>query len=417
MSRFNTTRYSYLVIIVSFLLTTQGRADLGTVNVVIKDFKYGGKITKPHYKQFIAFLNKQLTDSGDINTISGPELDLILMKNNIQQDGCESIDCLSEIGRASKAPIIISGSLLGRRNKFFLDIFIIDATNYKVLTTEHLEGVYSKFIKEGSQSIGKMIQSIIDKKYPRADLEIISQPKQADVIIGGQIVGKTPVKLEIRRNIVYSIRLEKQDYESYTRSTGFQKRRNNVSVTLQQVKGILQISGFPYGSKVFIEGRLVGRLPQLSYKNNPGNYNLQAKKQGYKKYSRSVVIKPGITEDIQIRLRRKPKLPSMIASAVFPGSGQMIRGKPIKGLIFAATAVGIGYLSYLEHLSFERQHKTYQDNLKIYNTRLDLNEIDNDINRVWKSFDKMNNIEKQRNQMLYSLGAVWTINIFEILFD
>lgn len=417
MYRFSTIHSSILLFIVSFLLTSPARADLGTVNVVILDFKYGGKITKPLFKQFKASLNKQLTDSGDIYIISGPELDLILYNNNIQQDGCKSINCMSRIGKLSKAPIIVSGSLLGRKNKYFLDIFIIDATNSKVSLTEHKEGVFSKFVKDGSQSIVTIIKFLIDKEYPAAEIEIISEPEKADVIINDQLVGKTPVKLGIRQNIIYDLKVEKQRYKSYYRTTRFQKRRNNVSVTLDPLKGILQITGYPYGSKVFIEGYFKGRLPQLSYQNNPGDYNLQVKKPGYKKYSRSVVIEPGITQDIQIRLKRKPKLPSMISSSILPGTGQMIRGKPIKGLLFTAAVIGLGYLAYQEHLAFEQRKEIYQEHLDIYNNQLNLDQIDQDIERVWNSFDNMSNKENRRNQILYALGTVWTFNVFEIMLD
>lgn len=417
MYRLSTIRCSFLLFIISFILTSPARADFNIVNVVFMDFKYGGKITKQLFKKFKVSMNKQLTDSGDIYIISGQELELILLKNNIQKDKCKSINCMSKIGKLSNAPIIVSVSLLGRRNKYFLDIFIIDATNSKVLFTEHVEGVYSKFVQEASQSVKKIIKSIIDKEYPLAEIEIISKPEQADVIINNQIVGKTPVKFGIRQNIIYDLQLDKQNYESYNTTTIFQKRRNNVSITLHPLKGILQIAGFPYGSKVIINGRFEGSLPKLFYKNNPGDYNLQVKKSGYKKYSRSVVIKPGVTQDIQIRLKRKPKLPSMISSTIVPGTGQMIRGKPLKGLLFTAAAIGLGYLAYHEHLAFEQRKEIYQEHLDIYNNQLDLNQIDQDIDRVWNSFDNMNNKENRRNQILYALGTVWTFNVFEIMLD
>ena len=126
---------------------------------------------------------------------------------------------------------------------------------------------------------------------------------------------------------------------------------------------------------------------------------------------------PNVTSQLQIRLKRKPKIPALLSSAMIPGSGQIYRGFPWRGLLFMAAAAGVGYLTAIEYMDYDKKHTQYLNDLDSYKNQADLNQIKSDKERVLSSFDLMKKQETMLNNYLYAAGAVWSINILEIFFE
>ena len=82
-----------------------------------------------------------------------------------------------------------------------------------------------------------------------------------------------------------------------------------------------------------------------------------------------------------------------------------------------AAAAGVGYLTAVEYMDYDKKHTQYLNDLDSYKNQADLNQIKFDKQRVLTSFDDMKKQETMLNNYLVAAGAVWSINILEIFFE
>ncbi len=418
--KFCFSRISICAVIMLLIIFSGSRsfADVGSFRIVLKEFGLRGTIPSNQLDSFYEGLKNKLYESTECTIITGRELDNILDKNDIVKEDCNDFECLSKIGKLSKSPIVVSGLIIVLKNEYYLEIFVINANDSKLLITDQVKGPLSKFETDASRKTAEIISSVIEKNYAKTKVSILSDPSGASVSVDGDKIGETPLDVtDLRQGMVYQIIVEKQGFESHEESFKPGERKNKINVVLTTIKGTLSITGWPRKSKVFINNKYAGKLPYLTYQGPQGSYYILVKKFGYRKYEQKIYISSKTTRDLNINLGPKPKIPSMIYSAIIPGSGQLIRGHPFRGLLFLAATVGVGYLAYQEHLVFDQQYKTYQRDLDRFNHRSDLKLIEKDRQRVWDSFNLMKEKEKKRNEILYALGAVWTINVLEIVIE
>ena len=407
-----------LIILIVIASVNRSFANVGSLRIVLKDFDLRGTVPDSQLDSFYERLKDKLNESTKCMIIAGKELDRILDENNIVKENCSELECLSKIGKLSKAPIVISGLIIALQDSYYIEVSLINAIDSKILSTESFEVLIPKFEADAGVKVVKIVSSSIERNFPKTKVSILSEPSGAVVSLNDNIIGKTPLDIEyLRQVIVYELKMEKQGFKSYEESVQFRKSRDKVSIVLTPTTGTLDITGRPPGSKVFINDSYIGKLPNVTYQDLEGSYDILVRKKGYREYRQKIYISSKDTRYLNVILRQKSKIPAMLSSAIIPGSGQIVRGHPFKGILFFTATIGIGYFAYHEHLAYEQQYKTYRSDLDRFNHQADLNLIENNRERVWDSFNQMKDKEKIRNDILCILGAVWTINVFEIALD
>jgi TM2 domain-containing membrane protein YozV len=393
-------------------------AQFSELNVVMHDLELQGKFTNNSIDRFNQNLKNELYRTQACRVIAGSELDRIFARNDLRKANCTSVECLSNIGRLAAAPIVVSGSVISIQNKYYLNILVINVDDYKILASEKINGPLGEFETDAGLKTAKIINSVIEQHYAKIKVSITSNPSDAAVTLNGNPVGATPLEIpDLRQGIVYQIAIEKDGFTSHKESFQPSDHKNIINIVMIPKKGELSITGWPPKSKVFINNTYVGKFPYLSYQGAQGECSILIKKYGYKNYKQKIYIPSESTKSLHIILTEKPKIPAMFCSAIFPGSGQVYRGHPFRGFLLLATTAGVGYVAFQQYLVYDNQYQIYQRDLDKFNHQADLSRIERDRNQVWTSFNLMKEEEKKCNEILYVLGAVWTINVLEIVIE
>ncbi|MBC8402026.1 MAG: PEGA domain-containing protein [Candidatus Marinimicrobia bacterium] len=410
-SRRWTVKY-YLIILAFIIINLNARAD--DLAIMLFDFKDMDKIEITDFGLVQSVITDDLYSSMDCEVVSGPELENLLVQSGLS--ACDGIKCLSHIGKQLDIPIAITGVFNTSRQKYSLDINIINTTRAELVTSKHIDGPLDKIESELGWKLQKVIKSAIDANFGKIKLQVKTKPSQVTVSIDGRNIGRSPLDInDLRRGFQYNFKFDKAGFESQEQALVFKKKNERLAITLSEITGGFIFYGYPVSSKVFINNEFIGLLNDLTYNNSGGRYKISVKKPGYKPFNQTLKIESGSTRDVQVFLRKRSKLPSLLTSSIIPGSGQMLHSRWLRGFIMLAAAAGVGYLTYQEYLVYDSNYSSYQQALTTYNDQRDLNKIENDQAVANQRFTAMKDQEQYLNQYLAALGIVWTINLFEIL--
>ncbi|ACS33301.1 PEGA domain-containing protein [Thermococcus gammatolerans] len=138
-------------------------------------------------------------------------------------------------------------------------------------------------------------------------LEIFSNPGGAKVYIDNEYQGLTPLTV-VAKSGTYTVKIIKANYNGYeTTVTVAPGEVEVIEANLTQPPGTLEISSSPSGAKVYINGTYKGVTP-LTLTMEPDTYVVTLVKEGYKEYSKTVVVYPGGTTEVYAFLEIAPAL-------------------------------------------------------------------------------------------------------------
>ena len=402
----------HLIILAFILINLNARAD--DLAIMLFDFKGMDKIEITDFDLVQSVITDDLYRSMDCEVVCGPELEDLLAQFGLS--ACNGIKCISNIGKQLDIPIAITGVFNTSRRKYSLNINIINTTRAELVTSEHIEGSLEKIKSELGWKLHKVIKSAIDDNFGKIKLQVKTKPSKVAISVDSLNIGLSPLDInDLRCGFQYNFKFDKTGFESLEQVLVFKKKKERLAITLSAIPGGFLFRGYPVGSKVFIDKVFMGTLNDLTYKNTSGRYKIAVKKPGYKTYKQTLNIESGSTQDVQVFLRKRSKLPPLLTSSFIPGSGQMLHSRWLRGFIMLATAAGVGYLTYQEYLVYDSNYTSYRDALTTYNDQRDLNKIENNQAVAIQRFTAMKDHEQYLNQYLAALGVVWTINLFEIL--
>lgn len=137
-----------------------------------------------------------------------------------QQAGCESDKCLAEIGQALDAKRIVTGSLDVIGTNYMVTMSEIDAK-----TLEPMARVQERTEKDENalvDAVTRLASDMLSKSKMggaarvignAGSLEIATDPRGADVLLGGEKMGTTPTRIDNLAAGEQKLRLLRQDYE------------------------------------------------------------------------------------------------------------------------------------------------------------------------------------------------------------
>ncbi|ACS33484.1 DUF2341 domain-containing protein [Thermococcus gammatolerans] len=125
-----------------------------------------------------------------------------------------------------------------------------------------------------------------------ASLTIVSSPAEAKVYIDGSYVGTTPIENHNLSSGEHSIKVEKENYEGYSITVTLKPgQKKTLNVTLIPEEGLLNVKSDTPNADVYVNGSYIATTP-LSLRLAPGKYLVEVSKEGYRNYSKVVVLGP-----------------------------------------------------------------------------------------------------------------------------
>jgi len=366
-------------------------------------------------------LRNQAVAIGAYRIIERGAMDEILKEQGFQQSGCISNECIVEVGKLLGVKYMLGGTIGRVGNTFTISMRIIDVATGEIIKTANYDmtGEVDLLLTKGLREAAELIFET-KKREPAipAAVVIFSDPSGARVIIDNEERGKTPLSLsELEPNREYIIQVLMPNYVPAVKTVRLKPGANSaIQIKLEHEMGKLTVTGSPLGSRLIMGKDEIGEIPLNALRYPTGSYQLKAKMPGYFSEKRSLNIAGGQTKELTIHLRKKPKGRAFLFSLFIPGSGQLYLGFTGRGIVFLAAGLASGYLAHQGFQRFTTSRQQYETNLDLYNNEQDPDLFADRKAAVDQSFDTMKADEKQLINMVGIFGAVWTINLIEVVF-
>jgi formylglycine-generating enzyme required for sulfatase activity len=154
---------------------------------------------------------------------------------------------------------------------------------------------------------------------PDATLSVRSDPPGASVSISGVYRGPTPLSIELRPDIAYTVALSKPGYQTVNREVklGTAEQRA-LQVPLTGLYGEVAVRGQPADAQVFVDGKSVGAVNQ-TLRLIATTHQIEIRKAGFVDYKTSVTPRPGLQQIVQTTLltaeeTRRARTPERVVS-------------------------------------------------------------------------------------------------------
>lgn len=371
-------------------------------------------------------LRNNIAEVGGYRLVDRGAMEEVLKEQGFQQTGCTSDECIVEVGKLLGVQYMLGGSIGKVGKTFTVSMRIIDVETSRITKTASYDmtGEVDELLTQGMREAAALILGIKEAAAPvvlaLAALDISSTPAEAMVHLDGEERGTTPVELtDLLPNQSYGIGLSKPDYYSVDTTLALAPgSREELRFALRRHQGWLSVTGSPEGSRLFVNKEKIGLIPVSRFQYPTGEYDLMVKKPGYFPLTEEfmVTLDEEITLDIQ--LKRKSKGKAFLFSTFIPGTGQLYQGYSFRGLLFLAGGLAAAYLAQDGWTKFTHSQTQYEADRDLYNntTSGDQAKFDALKTAAQASFDQMKADEKNLITMAGVLGAVWSINLLEVLF-
>jgi len=124
-----------------------------------------------------------------------------------------------------------------------------------------------------------------------SELKVNSDPAGASVLLNGRLAGATPLSIKDLPAGNYSLRVEKDGFESSVRAINLGNGESIISESLKPTKvGSLKVEIRPAGAEVRLDGRFLGHTP-LSMSDIPaGTHELLIQKPNFESFAQRIEI-------------------------------------------------------------------------------------------------------------------------------
>ena len=158
--------------------------------------------------------------------------------------------------------------------------------------TYRLKIIKAPGYEEKTDVLKLIIGDTVIKNYnlvPLYILNITTVPEGAEVSIDEKPIGKTPIKIELSKNICQLKVKKGEEWSSINESITLNPGLNSVQRYLKRIKYPLLIRTDPPGANVYFSGKLIGATP-IKISDLSGVYEIKIEKQGYKPIEESIII-------------------------------------------------------------------------------------------------------------------------------
>ncbi len=165
---------------------------------------------------------------------------------------------------------------------------------------------------------------------PDAHLSLKSVPSGADVTVGGQHRGRTPLELDLPSGIQHELVLNAAGYAPWTRAVFAEAgKKTSLEAKLEFAGARVTVQGDPDGAQLFIDGVESGRTPQ-SLELSAVEHRIEVRQQGWVTYTAAVTPAKGLDRTLQYRLipDDRSRALAQTASTLYTQTGYLLRLVP-----------------------------------------------------------------------------------------
>jgi eukaryotic-like serine/threonine-protein kinase len=165
------------------------------------------------------------------------------------------------------------------------------------------------FALAGVLGLGALGVAIFSPGQPRAfaNVDVISIPPRARVLVDGEELGVTPLRLEqVATGRDFTLRVELPQHEPWERTERLTDTRHvKVVASLRPILGTLHVESTPVGAEVFVNNRSVGLTPLSRSDLSPFvDGTVEVRKQGYRPSRQPLEWKGG--REVSLKLELAP---------------------------------------------------------------------------------------------------------------
>jgi hypothetical protein len=133
-------------------------------------------------------------------------------------------------------------------------------------------------------------------------LNLTSIPADAEVLINGKLIGRTPVREYALKAGVYTVKFVYQEQSSEQRITLTAGKLTELTYRFEGF-GSIQIQATRSGSDIFVNGEFAGLSPFLLEGLEPGTYTIIVRRTGYAMAEKTVTLAKGEHQEVLITIR------------------------------------------------------------------------------------------------------------------
>ena len=139
-----------------------------------------------------------------------------------------------------------------------------------------------------------------------ASADIISDPTGAEVMLGGRLRGRTPLRLSGLSVGSYPLEIRKEGYLPYAAPVRLEEEGASYTIRVTLAPAIsansfISVSSQPPGAAVKLDGKASGVTPVTLGPLEPGRYELSIEYQDFPTQTRTLDVKAGALHEVKAR--------------------------------------------------------------------------------------------------------------------
>ena len=152
-------------------------------------------------------------------------------------------------------------------------------------------------------------------------LVVETKPSGANVTVGEAFAGQTPITIALQPDTSHLVQVSKAGYEKVERLVTVPSSAiEMLNLKLVPREGVLHLTVVPDGAELFLDGKLVGTVPQrLSLIATA--HQLKITKDGYEPYQIDITPRPGFPQELNVILKKKVSAGETTTGAIEASNG------------------------------------------------------------------------------------------------
>lgn len=149
-------------------------------------------------------------------------------------------------------------------------------------------------------------------------LTVRTNPAGANVMVGSDFAGRTPLELKLTAQTQHLIHIYKAGYKKANRQVKLiSEESKTLTIALKPNLGVINFVVKPHGAQILVDGKSRGPVPR-QMRLVAVEHQIEIRKMGYQSYRARITPRPGFPQEIRITLinpSSAPKSPATIIKA------------------------------------------------------------------------------------------------------
>jgi formylglycine-generating enzyme required for sulfatase activity len=156
-------------------------------------------------------------------------------------------------------------------------------------------------------------------------LALSSSPSGANVTVGDDYSGKTPLKIPLAPKVTHVVRISKAGYEKAMRKVRLSSAQvKKLTVDLVPIKGVVYLIVEPEDAELLVNGKSLGPL-RSELRLTAVEQQLEIRKAGYKSFKTKITPRPGYPQEVRVALKKKVPEKAASPSLIETHNGYALR--------------------------------------------------------------------------------------------